>query len=500
MIYLQLTKNRIKVLAVKRSLLGQTEVVYFEKKYQTQFLKKGELVNPDVSASAIKEVLMLVSQNQLKDKDITLILPQSSFSFLRTEVPNDMSESVLGTYVKEKARAQLMVDLDMCYYEDVLVESGENKFMLFYALEGEKYEKVEQPFQLLGLNIRNIVPEPLAYYKLFEKTLRTEKKENILYASYDENVIDGYVFDSFGLLEEEKWSVSLKTSDEIEDVFRQKAEQLEKGGIKLNRLILSGESSEKIRQDTFTKNVGVWTNPLKRIFPHFYGSYIKSLSPSGDEEVPYLKYDACVGAYIFATENKDFSLFKRKVASIKSRTTTAPSPKPVSSPRVKRGFSFPFVPVIIVLVVASLTAGGVYFFTAGGGGSTVASIIQNVPFNQPTPTPEPTSTPEPTPTPTPSIERDQLNIKIQNGSGVAGKAGEVQDILADLEYGDIISENADSFDYETTVIQAKEASGEAIINLISEDLAEFVDNPETSTDLDDEEAADAIIIVGQDFP
>ena len=35
--------------------------------------------------------------------------------------------------------------------------------------------------------------------------------------------------------------------------------------VSLNRIILSGAGSEKFRQDLFTKEIGVWTNPLKKI-------------------------------------------------------------------------------------------------------------------------------------------------------------------------------------------------------------------------------------------
>ena len=79
---------------------------------------------------------------------------------------------------------------------------------------------------------------------------------------------------------------------------------------KINRLILSGTLSDSVRQDTFTKDVGIWTNPLKRILPHFYADYLKMLVPIDNNPFPILQFDVCFGALIFSIENKGFSLLK----------------------------------------------------------------------------------------------------------------------------------------------------------------------------------------------
>jgi hypothetical protein len=488
MIYLLLNSNQIKILYLKKTLLGHYDIVFYEKKYQMNFLRNGQLVNPDLTASAVKEALTLVSNSKVSDRDVTLILPQTSFEYLRTEVPTDMAPAVLGTYVKEKARAQLTVDLETSYHDHMLMESEGKKQMIFYALDQDVYNKFLEPFNLLDLKVRTVYPETLAFYKLFEKTLRKEKKENIFYVNYDGNHVAGYIYDSFGLLENEKWKKELKEKETIEDVLKAKAQEFEKKGYKLNRLILSGEESENIRQDTFTKNVGVWTNPLKRIMPHFYADYLKMFTSQGNKTIPYLQFDACIGAFILATENKDFSLFKRKLQDFTYKSYKA------------KGFSFPVRPVLMFLGAFLITTGVLFGLSRiNWSGFKVGAMPSFLSFAKPTatPTPEPTRPPTPTLTPTPEVDRAEVRVKVLNGGGVAGKATEVRTILREAGYSEILTGNADNFEYETTEIRTK-AERKELFGLLKEDLSENV-TAIAGDELEEDEAADVIVVIGSDF-
>lgn len=496
MIYLQLNTNQIKILYVKKTLLGQYEIVFYEKKYQMNFLKNGQLINPDLTASALKEALTLISNQKINDRDITLILPQESFEFIRADVPNDMAPNVIGSYIKEKARAQLSVDIDNCYYDQLILESDNQRKLTFYALDNDMLMKFQEPFNLIDLRVKAVIPETLAYFKLFEKTLRKEKKENIFYVNYDGNSASGYIYDSFGLLELDQWEKTLKEKDTIETVLKAKAVELEKKGIKLNRLIMSGVESENIRQDTFTKNVGVWTNPLKRIMPHFYADYLKMFTAQGGKAVPYLQFDACIGAFILATENKDFNLFKRKLNDYSAKTYKTG----VSS---NRNFSFPIRPVLLFLLAFGISLGALYGLSKlqlpgfSALSFSAPKIAVSNPFVKPTETPTPTAIPTATPTPEPEIDRTEINIKVLNGGGVKGQATVVKNILSDAGYENILTGNADNFDYEKTEIRVKE-DGASLFKLVAEDLSDNVTVTKSST-LDEEEASDVIVVIGSDF-
>ena len=115
MIYLAIDKNRVKVLYLKRSLLGQYETQTFSKTYQSSnLLEQGKIINVDFVASAVKEALQSLSGAEVKNKEVLLILPQESYSFLRVEVPSDIASSAIASFVKDKARANLPFNLDEC--------------------------------------------------------------------------------------------------------------------------------------------------------------------------------------------------------------------------------------------------------------------------------------------------------------------------------------------------------------------------------------------------
>ena len=103
MIYLYLEKNTIKLISLKKTLLGQQETSFNEKTYETDLLKDGHVVNIDLLASAVKEVTSL-SSGSLHDNQVFLILPQEAFYFFRAEVPGDIAPSALTSFIKDKAR------------------------------------------------------------------------------------------------------------------------------------------------------------------------------------------------------------------------------------------------------------------------------------------------------------------------------------------------------------------------------------------------------------
>ncbi len=113
------------------------------------------------------------------------------------------------------------------------------------------------------------------------------------------------------------------------------------------------------------------------------------------------------------------------------------------------------------------------------------------------PTPSPTPTATPTPTPTPALKKEELKIKVLNGAGTKGKAAEVKEILKNKEYGEILTDNADNFDYQITEINVKKDKIQAA-SLLKNDLKDYVTSPKIGQ-LDDKETADVIIIIGADF-
>ena len=108
----------------------------------------------------------------------------------------------------------------------------------------------------------------------------------------------------------------------------------------------------------------------------------------------------------------------------------------------------------------------------------------------------PTETP-PSPTPTPNFKKEEVKIKILNGSGVKGKATEIKEILRKKGYVEILTDNADNFDYTVTEIQVKNDKKQ-LGEMMKNDLKDYITSPKITV-LDDKEASDLVLIFAADF-
>ena len=453
MIYLYLDRNTIKLLYLKKTVFGQQETLYNQKTYESNLFEKGKITNIDLLASAIKEVISS-SNKPVADNQIGLILPQEFFSFFRTTVPSDIASSALNSFILDKARSILPVDSNDLASDYFVTESEQEKVVTYFGINQETLTSIRQALVLINLKIVSIIPETMSYFKLFEKTLRKEKKETILYAELGLDVLSGYLFDSCGLIDDKKISIKYSETDKIADVLKTKIDEITIEKKKVNRIIISGEKSDTIRQDTFTKSVGVWTNPLKRIVPTFYETYLKMLIPKDGKAFPILTYDVCFGAFILAEENKSFSLLK--------------------------GGSF-VISFLFFVLISKFSSN----FKLPNFMAKKEIIIVT-----------PTLTP-PSPTPTPSFKKEEVKIKVLNGSGVRGKATEIKEILRKKGYVEILTDNALNFDYTITEIQIK-SDKKQLGDMIKDDLKDYVTSPKITV-LDAKEASDAVIIFASDF-
>ena len=127
-----------------------------------------------------------------------------------------------------------------------------------------------------------------------------------------------------------------------------------------------------------------------------------------------------------------------------------------------------FVIVALILILGAIIGGGVLAYRSIGNKPKVS---------KPTPTQaavKPTSTPMPTSTPTPA-EISLLDYKIQvlNGSGVAGQAVVVRNLLEKEGAKEVTTDNADSFDHKDTEVKLKKEAGEKAFTKIKEILADY---------------------------
>lgn len=478
MIYLYIDRNTIKLLYLKKTILGQQETLYQQKTYGSDLIDKGKITNIDLLASAIKEVISS-SNRPVNENQVCLILPQEFFSFFRTTVPSDIATSALDSFISDKARSILPVDNTDLASDFFIQESENEKIVTYFGINQETLLSLKQAMTLIDFKINSIIPDTIAYFKLFEKTLRKEKKETILYAELGPDILSGYLFDSCGLIDDKKISIKYSETDKIADILKAKIDEIATDKKKVNRIIISGEKSDNIRQDTFTKSVGVWTNPLKRIVPTFYEEYLKMLIPKDGKAFPILMYDVCFGAFILSEENKGFSLLKNGINLKKNK---------VSLPKIRMPKKE------ILLFVSSFLISFLLFILISKSKINLKLPDFITKKNVVTITPTIIS---PSPTPTPDFKKEDVKIKILNGSGLKGKATEIKEILKNKGYMDIVTGNADNFDFKITEIQVKKDKAQ-LGNMIKNDLKDYVASPKITV-LDDKEAADLVLIFAADF-
>lgn len=493
MLYIYLDTSEIKLMYLKKSLLGQYDTVFCKKHFNTKLIQNGLPISSEIIASGLKEALNGLNEQQIKEKNVSLVLPQEAFLFFRADMPVDVTESVLDAYLCEKARSILNSDVENSCHDYIIKESEGVKKILFYAIKKDVLKAFSTPLTLLGFNLSQIIPASLAIFKLFEKTLRTNKKETIWYVSYDQDSLSGYLYDSHGLLEPNRWTAKIQ-DNKIEGVIQKQVSKFGAQATKLNRLILSGGQSANVRQDTFTKNVGVWTNPLRRIIPNFYDNYLKILKGQKNSELPVLIYDMLIGGYIFSSEESNFSLLE---------STTSSDEKKIKRP----GIQIPSINIskktIGLSIISFAVTFGILFGISILKSKGYAMKFPKIPFiNSALPAPTKVLISQtqdlPTLTPTPKILKEKVKIKILNGSGIRGKAVKVKNFLKEAGYEDMLTDNADSFDYETTILQYKKGQ-EDLKLLLTKDIQTEVEDKIIYEDLDTNEAADLILIVGTDF-
>lgn len=170
--------------------------------------------------------------------------------------------------------------------------------------------------------------------------------------------------------------------------------------------------------------------------------------------------------------------------------------------------------ILIVIGVIILIALVAFAVVATGGKGEDAEVVPTDSIEEPTPTesvetPTPEESPTDSPTATPTgakttpaptlsggLDRSDLSIEIQNGSGVAGAATKMSDKLKALGYDISSTGNADNFDYEETIIQVTSAK-KAYLDILEKDLSDDYTIESATADLTGPDA-DAIIIIGKE--
>jgi hypothetical protein len=179
-------------------------------------------------------------------------------------------------------------------------------------------------------------------------------------------------------------------------------------------------------------------------------------------------------------------------------------PSSLSKRKINKRFIY-LVLAIFVLLIVFISYKALNSKKSQNLQSIQSQPIPSVPTD--TPTPVETSTPTPTITPTPKpagnpvdsqtgLDRSRLSVTVENGSGEEGVAGKASDILKNLGYNVVSTQNADNFDYTNVTIQVKFSFGD-YLELLKKDLGFYYAIQKATSDLPDSFSSDALVIIGK---
>lgn len=496
MIILSIGPHRVRGLQVKKGLLGAADSCWSEKTSSKKLIEDHTYASVEQLTSTLKETLS-VNGRPFRDSEVVLVLDRSLYTLYRTDIPLETDKTAYHVFLKDAFYTAHTLNPDE-YSLEMFVREFENKKIGYvYALPKAQLTAVSLALELLEYKLTAIVPEHLAYYLTFERTVRLDKVEQILFVEYEGSEVSGYAYDSYGPVTDiDPWVKKGVPREELETFLSQKRVEYATKIAKLHRIIITGSGADKLRQDTFTKHVGVWTNPLKRIVPHFYKEYLDKIQgrSEGAMVFPVLSYSDVFGGFVAFNDHKTFPYAKigaRSQPITYDQSITHSSQSTMAASESTRKFRFP-KEILLFLAIFLVTFGVFYVIASSrGGGVTLPFAVSPTA----TPTPEPTVAP-PTPTPTVEVVRADVKVKVLNGTGVAGQAGGIKTLLEGKGYTGITTGNADRYDYEVSEVQINKDKA-FLKDTILADVKEILASPQV-TDLDEGETVDVLIVIGKD--
>ncbi|MBL7159117.1 pilus assembly protein PilM [Candidatus Microgenomates bacterium] len=521
MFNIDISDSSIEVLNLKKSLMGKTKVSSSGRvELEQGVVKSGEILDTEKLTKKISELV--------KKGKINFTLPDLRTFTCRVQLASDIAHSALEPFLKEKILEIVPYDFEELIYDfKVVNETEKGKEILFLAVPTKILAGYLKIFKALKLTPIFAVSESLAAFEIFRETV--VKDEVLLYIDIGSQTSTFSFFDRFGpflTLNEPVETKLLK--EEVKKAVSFLKEKHEK---EVKRIILGGGGSLEIDGEAFSKEIEVWTTKIDKILED---KLKKASLHFNVGDLPPTLFINVLGLSLLSQKKEALNLLKKskdllikleeqndqekkeeekkdEIKESKEEEETIKEGKEVKQgeeekpeeikeqekPEKKSVFSrflgglLRLKWLLVIIIVSLLTFSGIYFFVKK---PSVKETEEQADTTSPTVQP---ATEEDEPTPTTEIARKDFKIKILNGSGIAGKAGEVAEILEGLGYEIVETGNADSFDYEETVIQVKEEK-EGLFSDLTNDLKDDYTVSSEKNLLPEEEGVDAVVIVGKE--
>jgi hypothetical protein len=454
--------NKIQLLSISSSLVGKSKVLHASADIPVDDTTQFDV---DRWAFVLKQALNKIPEAKF-GKGTRLILAQRFFKFSRIEIPTDVQETAMEQFLKTELVKKFEDFQQDSYYKFFLSEIKGKKIANIFFLPKTTLNSVKTLLSFYNIKVSEIYPEAVLIFHLFEHTLNKKKEESALFLEYEKNISTGLLFDSAGLLKEKQITVN---SDNIKKELKQlKLEETSN----IARLILGGNLSKEIRQDSFTKETTIWTNPLEKVLEHSsYKNFAGKINLAN--EVLQFCRELSLLKLIENKSEKNYAL------PIKANNTNPFNP--LTSQKYKKLNFAKYVKILFFALLSfSLTLLVINYGIAN---------FKNIKL----PTLPKINISKLSPTPAPQIKKEEIDLSILNGVGTAGLAGKAKTKFTALGYTVGEVGNADSYDYEITTVIATDKN---VFNIIKKDLKTLGSiNPK----FEKSDSESTTIIVGEDL-
>ncbi|MCR4329750.1 MAG: LytR C-terminal domain-containing protein [Candidatus Roizmanbacteria bacterium] len=456
MIIISLLHNRLQIASSTSSFLGKKQELHASVNIP---IDKAENFDIDIWALYLKKLLEESGLPKMRKLRAQVILAERFFNFARLDIPLDIAPETMDDYV-EKQLHTLFPDLSSADSHRYFLSTVRGKTTAsVYVLTGQNKQTVSTLLDFFDIDIQAFYPESLLLFETFNHTLNTTKKEHVFFLEYEPQTSTGLYFDAYGLVEN---AVQIISSADIEKDLK----TLNKSANKPTRLILSGAKSLDIRQDSFTKTIGIWTNPLHRILTD---------SPLLITAQQHLLEESLV------TFSREIVLLSHLEKKTSHAIAIIPTQKVQKSQHIRIRSNIHIKKILTIAVLLFFSAGLSFFVLRIALTHPITLSVPTVKIpmlfsKKPTATPKPLPTTVPKNSPTPSVSAKDIPIILENGEGSAGLANTYKVRLEEKGYTITRLDNADNYEYTKTVIQTN--SKEAF-DRIAKDLSSYLSDKPT---------------------
>lgn len=480
MIYIHISEESLEIIQTKRSLFSREEkIISCSRKILPEKVIGAEgIINGEILLSLIKEAFKAAYPSEIKDKKISLVIPDSEVIIERFQVEKskDISQAVID-------KAKFTLPLDISAYENFYKEipSLSEKTILYTALPLKIVNEYAQLFLSDGIQVAFLSSTAFSVYALLKSIIN--QKESIMYVNFGHNLKYILLDGSGPVIVSEKKSSPKTFGADLKSLLKKVHAE---NNLQPKSLIISGEKSLELQINDLLPDLEIPVLKIGSVLTEILAGQKITLDSGG---VPVLYFDKVLGLinlskmsdvpnFVVDIKNLSSQNLKTEIPqktfveetpveiAVKQEKTTdsipeiqiSPAPLPEniiekSTPAINSFLKNRTVLISLFVSVALILFGG--FVLIGQSDNNILPFLK-------TETPTPTLTPAPSLTPVPTIDaslkRSDIKLSVLNGTDKSGFAKTTKDSLEELGYKNIKIGNADRDNYDKTSIKAKSAA------------------------------------------